>query len=78
MAAVRGRRRAANAAARRSDSADKETLSSTPECVRSLRKMISGRSRSPPRVGEGSENELDCQEDQSLPDSRSKAHLPLT
>ena len=77
MAAVRGRRREANAAARRSESAARETLPSTPECVRSLWKKISGRSRSPPRVGEESDNALDCREDQSLIDSRSKAHPPV-
>ena len=77
VAAVRGRRRAANAAARRSESAARETLPSTHECDDLLRKKISGRSRSPPRLGEGSENVLDCREDQSLPDSRSKAHPPL-
>ena len=56
------------------ESAARETLPSTPEYVRSLRKKILGRSRSP-RVGEGSENALDCREGQSLPDSRSKAPL---
>ena len=75
-ATVRGHCRAANAAARRSESAARETLPSTPECVRSLPKKISGRSRSPPRLGEGSENALDYREDQLLPDPLEGAFAP--